>query len=141
MSENKTAPTGASVSDFIAGVENKTRRADAETLLAMMGRISGEDPVMWGDTLIGFGQYHYKYDSGREGDSMLTGFAPRKANMVVYIMPGFASYDARLKALGKHRVGKSCLYLNKLEDAHLPTLKKLITKAYKNPSIGGAEIV
>lgn len=126
MSENKTKPTESSPSDFIATVEHKTRRADAETLLDLMSRITGWDAKMWGPAIIGFGQYHYKYDSGREGDFMRTGFSPRKQNMVVYIMPGYTNYDPILERLGKHKKGKSCLYINKLADVDLTVLEELI---------------
>lgn len=126
MAENKIRPTPVDPSDFIAAVEHPTRRADAETLLDMMRRISGWEPRMWGPSMIGFGQYHYKYDSGHEGDAMRTGFSPRKANLVVYIMPGYTDYGEILDRLGKHKMGKSCLYINKLADVNLDVLEELI---------------
>lgn len=126
MAETKTRPTNSSVEDFIASVEHPTRRNDALTLLAMMRRITGWEPQMWGPSMIGFGSYHYKYDSGHEGDAMRTGFSPRKANLVVYIMPGYSDYSAILDRLGKHRMGKSCLYINKLADVDLEVLEELI---------------
>ena len=129
-SGNKTAVTSASVTEFINGVESDARRADAKALLAMMKRITGEKPKMWGPSMVGFGRYHYKYDSGREGDMLRTGFSPRKANLVVYIMPGFKSYGTLLKRLGKHKTGASCLYINKLADVDLSVLEKLIADGY-----------
>lgn len=132
MSENKTAPTDASVSGFVAAVENRTRRADAETLLAMMGRISGKDPVMWGDTLIGFGQYHFKYDSGREGDMFRIGFSPRKANLAIYIMPGFDGYQDILARLGKHKTGACCLYITRLANVDPEALEEIVTAAHRD---------
>jgi hypothetical protein len=126
MSDAKTVLTEAPPRDFIATVTNATRRKDAETLIDMMTRISGWEPRMWGPAIIGFGEYHYKYDSGREGDFMRTGFSPRKQNMVVYIMPGYNNYDEILGRLGKHKLGKSCLYINKLADVDLEVLEELI---------------
>lgn len=126
MSENKTKPTEIAPADFIATVEHPTRRSDAETLLELMGKVTGWEPKMWGPAIIGFGEYHYKYESGREGDFMRTGFSPRKQNMVVYIMPGYTNFDPILDRLGKHKKGKSCLYINKLADVDLAVLEELI---------------
>lgn len=126
MSENKTQPTEASPQDFIAAVEHPVRRADAEVLLEMMTRITGWEPKMWGPSLIGFGAYHYKYESGREGDFMRTGFSPRKANQVIYIMPGYTDFSPILDRLGKYKKGKSCLYINKLADVDMDVLEELI---------------
>ena len=126
MSENKTQPTDVRAEDVIAAVEHEGRRKDAETLLAMMRRITGEEPVMWGPAIIGFGRYHYKYESGREGDFMRTGFSARKTSLVVYIMPGYTDFSAILARLGKHKLGKSCLYINKLADVDLDVLEELI---------------
>lgn len=129
MSENKTKPTGASVSKFLNSVENARRKADARVVNAMMERITGEKGKMWGPTMVGFGRYHYKYDSGREGDLFLTGFSPRKASLVLYIMPGYGKFDDIMARLGKHRTGKSCLYINKLDDIDLDVLEELISKS------------
>ncbi|MHA6288980.1 DUF1801 domain-containing protein [Maricaulis sp. CAU 1757] len=126
MSDNKTKPTGQSPEDFIACVEHPVRRADAEVLLAMFQSITGEEGRMWGPSIIGFGEYHYRYESGREGDFMRTGFSPRKANLVVYIMPGYTDHGAILDRLGKYKIGKSCLYINKLADVDLGVLEELI---------------
>lgn len=126
MSQNKTRPTEISPADFIASVEHPVRRSDAETLLEMMTRITGEEPKVWGPSIIGFGQYHYRYESGREGDFMRTGFSPRKTSMVVYILPGYTDFSDILDRLGKHKLGKSCLYINKLDDVDLDVLEELI---------------
>jgi len=126
MSENKTKPTATSPADFIATIDNPTRRADAETILAIMTRITGWEPRMWGPSIIGFGEYHYKYESGREGDFMRTGFSPRKANLVLYIIPGYSDYADKLARLGKHKLGKSCLYINKLADIDMDVLEEII---------------
>ncbi|WP_417488074.1 DUF1801 domain-containing protein [Maricaulis sp.] len=126
MSENKTKPTTASPADFIATIEHPTRRADAETILAVMQRITGWEPRMWGPSIVGFGEYHYKYESGREGDFMRTGFSPRKANLVLYIIPGYSDYADKLARLGKHKLGKSCLYINKLADIDMDVLEEII---------------
>ena len=130
MSENKTRPTDQSVIDFLNNVDHKTRREDGFTLLKMMEDITSEEAVMWGTSIIGFGSYHYKYESGREGDMPLIGFSPRKQSMTVYIMPGFDEYEAMLAALGKHKIGKSCLYINKLADVDDDALRRLIERAY-----------
>ena len=126
MAENKTKPTDIRPADYIASVEHPTRRSDAETLLDMMTRITGSEPRMWGPGIIGFGEYHYKYESGREGDFMRTGFSPRKQNMVVYVMPGYTDFSEIRNRLGKHKIGKSCLYINKLADVDLGVLEELI---------------
>ena len=128
--DNKTQPTKQSVTSFIDALEHETRRSDSKKLLKMMKEITGEKPAMWGPSIIGFGKYHYKYDSGREGDFMMTGFAARKANMAVYIMPGFKPYAALLAKLGKHKTGGSCLYINKLADVDEAVLRTLVEKAY-----------
>ena len=126
MSENKTRPTDVEVQTFLANVEHPTRRADAQTLHALFEDITGWKPVMWGPSMIGYGSYHYRYDSGREGDSLATGFSPRKANLSIYIMPGYADFGPILDRLGKHKMGKSCLYINKLADIDEEVLKELI---------------
>jgi hypothetical protein len=132
MSENKTRPTDKSVIDFLNNVDNKTRREDSFTLLEMMEKITGEDAVLWGSNIIGFGSYHYKYESGREGDMPLIGFSPRKQSLTLYIMPGFDDYEDMLTKLGKHRIGKSCLYVNKLSDVDDDVLRSLIKHSYEH---------
>ncbi|WP_306045834.1 DUF1801 domain-containing protein [Nioella sp. MMSF_3534] len=124
--ENKTTVTPVDPADFIAALQHPTRRADAEALDKLFRRVTGFQPCMWGPTIIGYGQYHYIYDSGREGDFLATGFSPRKANLSIYIMPGYADFGATLDRLGKHRIGKSCLYVNKLADIDLDVLEELI---------------
>lgn len=131
MAENITKPNDANVVAFIAGIEHPRRRADSELLLPMMDRISGMKPQMWGDSMVGYGQYHYKYASGREGDYFLTGFSPRKAAMTVYIMPGFKQYDDLLAKLGKHRHSSSCLYINRLENIDLATLETIVADSVR----------
>ena len=98
----------------------------------MMKQITKENPIMWGPSIVGFGSYHYKYESGREGDMCITGFSPRKQSLTIYIMPGFDGYDKLMKKLGKYKTGKSCLYINKLEDVDLKVLKELISEDVKN---------
>ena len=129
MSEPKTKPTDVRVEDFLNAVEHPQRKEDGFELLRIMGDITKEKPVMWGPSIIGFGSYHYKYESGREGDMPLTGFSPRKQSLTVYIMPGFDEYEEILGRLGKHRIGKSCLYINKLADVDISVLKELIAKS------------
>lgn len=126
MSENKTKITEVAPAEFIATVEHPTRRADAEVLDAMFRRITGWQPKMWGPSMIGYGSYHYKYETGREGDMLATGFSPRKSNLSLYIMPGYANFHGMLDRLGKHKLGKSCLYVNKLADVDMEVLEELV---------------
>lgn len=128
-SANKTQPTAVSVEAFIANVPNEIRRRDAKTLLALMKKLSGETPRLWGPSMIGFGTYHYKYASGREGDFFLTGFSPRASSLVVYIMDGYQDNSDLLAKLGKHKTGKSCLYVNRLEDIDMNVLEKLVLRS------------
>ena len=132
MAENKTQKTDASVEEFLASVENNRRREDGLTLLEMMREITGLEPDMWGPSIIGFGDYHYKYESGREGDMFLTGFSPRKQSLSLYIMAGFDSYDDLLARLGKHRKGASCLYINKLADVDMGVLHELVRESFEH---------
>lgn len=127
MSENKTKPTEVSPAEFITSVEPDRRRNEGRILLDLFAKTTGWTPRMWGPSIIGYGEYHYKYDSGREGDFMATGFSPRKAKLSVYILPGYQDYGSILARLGKHSLGKSCLYLNKLGDIDLDVLAELIT--------------
>lgn len=132
MSENKTKETAQSPLDFIHFLENERRKNDALVLLELMSKITNKPGKMWGSSLVGFGYYHYQYESGREGDFFLTGFSPRKQNLAVYIMPGFSQYGDLLEQLGKHKLGKSCLYINKLKDIDLEILKVLIEASVKD---------
>jgi len=125
--DNKTQPTEVDPSEFVAAVEHPVRRSDAETLLELMTRVTGYPARMWGPTIVGFGRYHYRYDTGREGDFLITGFSPRKANLVVYILPGYDDIGEQLANLGKHRMGKSCLYINKLADIDLEVLEQIVS--------------
>ena len=132
MAENKTQKTGASVDEFMASVSNARRRADGLALLAMMKDVTGLEPEMWGPSIIGFGQYHYRYESGREGDMPLVGFSPRSKSLSIYLVPGFQEHDgALLSRLGKHSTGVSCLYINKLVDVDTGVLRELIAKSYQ----------
>lgn len=132
MSDMKTRPTAASVAAFLDSVESDRRREDGYAVLQLMNEVTGEEPVLWGDSIVGYGQYHYKYDSGREGDFFLVGFSPRKQNMTLYIMPGFDAYDDLLSKLGKHKIGKSCLYVNKLADVDQDVLRELVARSYQH---------
>lgn len=116
MAEPKTKRTDASVEEFLNGIENEKKRTDSFAILELMKEVTGEEPQMWGTSIVGFGSYHYKYASGREGDWMLVGFSPRKQSLTLYIMPGFENYDELLGNLSKHKTSKSCLYINKLAD-------------------------
>ena len=129
MAELKTRPTDESVQSFLDGVENPKRKEDSFRILELMKEVTGEEPRMWGDSIIGFGSYRYKYKSGREAEWMLTGFSPRKQNLTLYIMSGFDDYDELLGQLGKHKTGKSCLYINKIEDVDQEVLKKLVKQS------------
>jgi len=129
MAENKTTETRASVKAFLNGVDDPRKRADAGKVAAMMRRATGKRAKMWGSSLVGYGKYHYRYDSGREGDFMLTGFSPRKQNLTIYIMPGFEQFPSLMNKLGKYKTGKSCLYINKLDDVDEGVLEQLIERS------------
>ena len=126
-SQNKTVETDTSVEEFINAVDNDQKREDSWELLALMEKITGAPAKMWGSRLVGFGQYHYKYESGREGDFFITGFSPRKTALTVYIMPGFDSYEKQLAKLGPYKTGKSCLYLKKLDAIDRDVLEEIVT--------------
>lgn len=131
MSDLKTTPNDANVEAFLNSIEHDKRREDSLAMLDIMKEVTGEKPQMWGPSIVGFGTYHYKYKSGREGDWMLTGFSPRKQSLTLYIMSGFHHYDELLQKLGKFKTGKSCLYINKLEDVDMEVLKKMIRESVK----------
>ncbi len=131
MSENKTQATKLDVQAFIRDIEPQQKRVDSEQLLQIFSDITNKKPVMWGTSIVGFGQYHYQYESGREGDAAITGFSPRKQNIAIYIMQGFKQYTELLAQLGKHKTGKSCLYLNKLADIDVNILKKIISLSFE----------
>lgn len=138
MAELKTQPNSKSVEAFLNAIPNERKRQDSITLLEMMKQVTQAEPVMWGDSIIGFGSYHYCYESGREGDWFLTGFSPRKQNLTLYIMSGFDQYDALLAKLGKHSTGKSCLYVRRLKDIDLSTLEELVRRSVEFLSNAGA---
>ena len=129
MAQLKTQPSKGDVTDFLNSVENDTKREDSFTILELMKEATGEEPVMWGDSIIGFGTYRYKYASGREAEWFLTGFSPRVQSLTLYIMDGFEEYDDLLGKLGKHSTGKSCLYVKRLENIDLEILKEMVEKS------------
>ena len=131
MAELKTKLNDASVEKFLQSVSEEQKRKDCFSILEVMKKVTKADPKMWGSSIVGFGTYHYKYESGREGDWFLTGFSPRKQNLTLYILSGFSNYNELMKKLGKYKTGKSCLYINGLEDVDKKVLKDLITGSFK----------
>ncbi|HEX9167204.1 MAG TPA: DUF1801 domain-containing protein [Gemmatimonadales bacterium] len=131
MAELKTKPGSGSVSKFLAGIADEATRKDCETLVKLMRSVTRAEPVMWGPSIVGFGTYHYVYESGREGDWFLAGFAPRKGNLTLYIMSGFPQHAALLKQLGKHKTGGSCLYVKHLADLDLKVLRQLVAASVR----------
>jgi hypothetical protein len=129
MAENKTKPTTLSVGAFIDAIMDQTKRADAKTLVKLMQSAAGEKPKMWGPSIIGFGSYHFKYESGREGDMPLVGFSPRKPATVLYGVNGFSDSEALRAKLGKHTTGKGCLYIKKLADVDQKILEAMVVKS------------
>lgn len=136
MAELKTKQTDASVEAFLRSVEDENKRKDAFAILEMMKEITGEEPKMWGPSIVGFGSYHYKYPSGQEGDWFRTGFSPRKQNLTLYIMNGVESYPDHLARLGKHKIGKSCLYVKKLADVDMEVLRDMIRQSLADKKMG-----
>ncbi len=136
MTELKTKKNDADVEAFLNGIEDEKRREDSFAVLELMKKITKAEPKMWGASIVGFGNYRYKYQSGREGDWFVSGFSPRKQNLTLYIMSGFSRYDELLAKLGKHKTGKSCLYINKLEDVDLDVLAEMIETSVKNVNQG-----
>jgi hypothetical protein len=133
--ENKTKETNASVIDFLNAVPNERRRTDSLAILQLMKDVTGEEPKMWGDSIVGFGRYHYKYESGREGDMPLIGFSPRKQNLTLYILMGFDGFDDLRDRLGKHKVSKACLYINKLADVDEDVLREMVQRSYDHMAL------
>ena len=131
MAENKTKPTKSSVTAFINKVKDRRMRDDCFAILEMMHRATKEEPVMWGSAIIGFGTYHYVYESGREGDTVIIGFSPRKDSISIYLMGGLKPIDNELAKLGKHKTGKGCLYIKSLGDVNEDVLRKIFTMAYR----------
>ena len=124
--DNKTQPNKLSVRAFIDGVEDPARRKDCRALAKLMGRLTGKRAKMWGTTIVGYGSYHYRYASGREGDFFLMGFSPRKQALTIYVVAGFGKFPKLMKRLGKYKTGKSCLYVKSLEDVDMETLEALL---------------
>jgi hypothetical protein len=129
MAEPKTKPTGVSVEKHIAALANEELRSDAQALVALMRRVTGQEPKMWGPSIVGFGSYHYRYASGHEGDSALAGFAARKSEFAIYIVAGFEGQEDLLAELGKHKTAKACLYVKRLADVDLKVLEKLVARS------------
>jgi len=131
MADNKTKPTGASVAGFIAAVEHPVRRSDAGVIVGMLEEVTSQEPYMWGPTIIGFGQHHFRHESGREGDTPTIAFSPRKANLVFYGFSSAPESEALLEKLGKFKLGKACLYVNKLVDVDQAVLRELAAVNYR----------
>jgi hypothetical protein len=129
--ELKTKATKVSVEKFLNNIDNKQKREDSFKILEMMKKITKEEPKMWGPSIIGFGKYHYKYESGHEGEMCIVGFSPRKQALTIYIMPGFLKYEPLMKKLGMYKTGVSCLYIKKLDDVDQKVLSELITESVK----------
>jgi len=139
MAELKTKPSERSLESFLRGVEDAERREDCHTILKLMKKITRQEPKVWGDSIVGFGTYHYKYESGREGDWFVTGFSPRKQNLTIYIMPGLDAHKDALKKLGKHKAGRGCLYIKRLADIDQSVLSEMIkTSVAKMKSSAGS---
>ena len=132
MAELKTKPRSGSVTQFINAIPDTERQRECRTLARIMGQITKQRPKMWGPSMVGFGTYHYRYASGREGDWFLTGFSPRKQALTLYVMAGFGNYDALLRRLGTYRTGKSCLYVKRLADVDLRVLTQLIRQSVRH---------
>lgn len=132
MAENKTKATGASVTAFINSIDDRQKRADVRKVAAMMRKATGKRARMWGPSIVGYGTYHYKYESGREGDFLITGFSPRKQALTVYVIPGFSHFDTLMKKLGKYKTGRSCLYIKHLSDIDEKILEQLINRSVKH---------
>lgn len=132
MAELKTKPTQASVQAFLGTIKDADRRRDCRAVLKLMQRITKAAPKMWGPNMVGFGSYHYRYDSGREGDWFLTGFSPRQGSLTLYLMAGFQRYPALMRRLGTYRTGKSCLYVKRLADIDLAVLEPLIRESVRH---------
>ena len=132
MADLKTKRTRGNVEAFLNSVTDEKKRQDSFAILELMKQVTGEQPEMWGESIVGFGSYHYKYESGREGDWFITGFSPRKQSLTLYIMSGFGEYDHLLGKLGKYKTGKSCLYIKKIDDIDQDVLKELVQKSVEH---------
>ena len=131
MAELKTKVNNASVEKFLKTVKDEQKRLDSFKILDIMKKITKEEPKMWGPSIVGFGKYHYKYESGNEGDMCMAGFSPRKEALTIYILPGFERNKSLMKKLGKYKTGKSCLYIKRLDDVDIKVLTELISDSYK----------
>ncbi len=131
QAQNKTQPTNQDVQTFLHAIEDEQQRRDSQELCRIMGEITGQTPKMWGPSIVGFGQYHYKYASGREGDAAAIGFSPRKGKIVVYVVDGFSLYRELLEQLGPHKTAKVCLYIKRLSDVNINILRKIIELSYQ----------
>ncbi|TFG51769.1 MAG: DUF1801 domain-containing protein [Gemmatimonadales bacterium] len=138
MAELKTKPTKLSVTRFIDGIKDERKRRDCRTVMKIMKRVTKATPKMWGTSIVGYGTYHYKYASGREGDWFTAGFSPRAQSLTLYIMSGFKGHDALMKKLGKHKTGRSCLYIKRLDEIDLDVLKELIERSVRHVEQSGA---
>lgn len=132
MAELKTQPTNKSVKDFIDGIADDTRRRDCRTIMRIMKKVTKARPKMWGSNIVGYGRYHFKYASGREGEWFAAGFSPRVQSLTLYIMSGFRQYASLMKKLGKHTTGKSCLYIKRLDDIDLDVLEELVERSVRH---------
>lgn len=132
MADNKTKATGASVTAFLSAIDDNEKRRDCKRVAAMMRKATGNRAKMWGTSIVGFGRYHYKYASGREGDFMITGFSPRAQSLTLYIMPGFKQFEPLMNKLGKFKTGKSCLYIKRLSDIDESVLEQLINRSVRH---------
>jgi hypothetical protein len=132
MAELKTKRNKGDVEAFLNSVPDEKKRRDSFTILELMKQVTGQEPEIWGDSIVGFGSYHYKYESGREGDWFVTGFSPRKQNLTLYIMSGFDEYDNLMSRLGKYKTGKSCLYIKKIDDVDQDVLQELAKKSVEH---------
>jgi hypothetical protein len=130
MAENKTKATEMSVQSYLSNIEDESRRKDCEALTKLMSKATKQEPKMWGTSIVGFGSYHYRYDSGREGEAPVAGFSSRKGDITLYLASGFPRQEELLTKLGKHNTGKGCLYIRKLNDVDLKTLEQLIVESY-----------
>lgn len=139
MADLKTKPTDQHVERFIDAIEDPQQQEDSRTLVELMRRATNREPKMWGDSIVGFGDYHYKYESGREGDWFLAGFSPRKGKFSIYVMAGFDEYEELMSALGKHKTGKSCLYVKRLQDVDLSVLEELVSRSARHVAARYAE--
>jgi hypothetical protein len=132
MAENKTKANEQSVEDFLNALPDERKRKDSFAIIELMKQVTGLEPTMWGSSIVGFGTYHYKYESGREGDNLIVGFAPRKQNLALYNLSGADQYDTLREKLGKHSMGGGCLYIKRLHDVDMGTLKQMIKAGFQH---------